>query len=195
MTGASGYLAESGPRGTLRFFLGRPDPALAYGTVPAVLAGRVALAKAARVGETFGVKVAPILGAGALPFRGHVTLANLDGVLETFPGIRTVTLQSALRYDHGEDAAREIAARLRERLGGEAGEGIGPEKPAAGNPGGRKPPSYAAGPPGAVQRRRLRPGRGPPGQAGRHGPRPAGPSRECAKVVSNYATEDGGVTE
>ncbi|MCL6581077.1 MAG: phosphoenolpyruvate carboxylase, partial [Firmicutes bacterium] len=110
----AGYLAESGIKGTLRWLLGRSDPALSYGMVPAVLAGKVALCKAARVGETFGVEMAPILGAGALPFRGHVTLANLDRVFETFPGIRTVTIQSGLRYDHGEADARAVCARLRE---------------------------------------------------------------------------------
>jgi hypothetical protein len=86
------------------------------GLVPAVLAGKVALAKAARVGESLGVEMAPIFGVGALPFRGHVTLEGLDGVLETFPGLRTVTIQLALRYDHGEEATRAVVTRLRERL-------------------------------------------------------------------------------
>lgn len=117
----SRYLAETGLRGTFRFFLGRSDPALSYGMVAAVLAGKVALVKAGWVGESFGVEMAPILGAGALPFRGHVTLDNLDTVMETFPGVRTVTIQSGLRYDHGEEEAREVCARLRRRPAGGAG--------------------------------------------------------------------------
>ncbi|RJQ05407.1 MAG: phosphoenolpyruvate carboxylase [Bacillota bacterium] len=114
----SRYLIESGLAGggSLRFLLGRSDPALSYGLVPAVLAGRAALARAAEVAESLGVEIAAILGAGALPFRGHVTAGNLDGVLETFPGVRTVTIQSALRYDHGEDAARQVCLGLRQRL-------------------------------------------------------------------------------
>ncbi len=135
------YLAETGLGGTFRYLLGRSDPALSYGMVPAVLAGKVALAKAAKVGDAFGVEMAPIFGAGALPFRGHVTLGNLDGVLATFPGIRTVTIQSALRYDHGEDTAREVAARLRERLGGPGAGGPG-AAPAPAVPASR-PPSYS----------------------------------------------------
>jgi phosphoenolpyruvate carboxylase len=126
----TGYLAETGLKGTFRYLLGRSDPALSYGMVPAVLAGKAALAKAAQVGETFGVEMAPILGAGSLPFRGHVTPENLDGVLETFPGLRTVTIQSALRYDHGERATREVAARLGSNLGGD--------------PGRRRAPAYSA---------------------------------------------------
>lgn len=114
----SGYLAETGLKGTFRWLLGRSDPALSYGLVPAVLAGKVAMAKAQAVGETFGVEMAPIFGAGALPFRGHVTLDNLDGVFRTFPGLRTMILQSALHYDHGEEATRKVAAISRERLAG-----------------------------------------------------------------------------
>ncbi len=130
----AGYLAESGlaGKGPLRFLLGRSDPALSYGMVSAVLAGKVALARAARVGEAYDVEVAPILGAGALPFRGHLTLSNLDGVLATFPGVRTVTVQSALRYDHGEAAARQLCARLRERLS------------SPGNGGAESPPAYTS---------------------------------------------------
>lgn len=111
-----GYLSATGLKGPFRYLLGRSDPALSYGLVPAVLAGKVAMAKAEAVGETFGVEMAPIFGAGALPFRGHVTVANLEGVVRTFPGLRTLILQSALRYDHGEDAARKVAAFARERL-------------------------------------------------------------------------------
>lgn len=72
------------------------------------------------------------VGAGALPFRGHVTLEGLDGVLETFPGLRTV----ALRYDHGEEATRAVVTRLREQLG--TGAVAGPDSatrsPASGPP-------------------------------------------------------------
>ncbi len=112
----SGYLRETGLKGTLRYLLGRSDPALSYGMVPAVLAGKVAMSKAQRVGEAYGVEMAPIFGAGALPFRGHVTPGNLDGVIRTFPGLRTMILQSALRYDYGEEATRQVAALCRERL-------------------------------------------------------------------------------
>lgn len=121
----SGYLAETGLKGTFRYLLGRSDPALSYGMVPAVLAGKVAMAKAYRVGEVFGVEMAPIFGAGALPFRGHVTLENLEGVLQTFPGLRTMILQSALRYDHGEEATRKVAARSRELMSPAGGTAFG----------------------------------------------------------------------
>jgi len=100
----------------IRFMVGRSDPALSYGMVPAVLAAKVAVAKAFEIGAGYGIETIPILGAGSLPFRGHVTLENIDNVLATYPGVRTITIQSAMRYDHGFDKTRKLAALLRERL-------------------------------------------------------------------------------
>lgn len=99
-----------------RVLLGRSDPALSYGLVAAVLGCKVALAEMTRLSADTGTSFLPILGAGALPFRGHVTLDNLDHLLREFPGLYTVILQSGLRYDHGPGAARDVAAALKVRL-------------------------------------------------------------------------------
>jgi len=100
----------------IRFMIGRSDPALSYGMLAAVFAGKVALAKAYKTGEDYAVDIAPIFGAGSLPFRGHVTLENIDNIIKAYPGVKTITIQSALRYDHGFDKTRKLAQILKERL-------------------------------------------------------------------------------
>ncbi len=101
------------PVGYLRCLVGRSDPALSYGLVSAVLACKVALSRLAELEEEEGIPVYPILGAGSLPFRGHVTLENLTGLWREYPGVRTLTIQSSLRYDHGPEKTRELARRIK----------------------------------------------------------------------------------
>jgi phosphoenolpyruvate carboxylase len=43
-------------------------------------------------------------------------LEHLPHLLEEYRGVRTVTLQSAIRYDHGEHKARQLAAALKKEL-------------------------------------------------------------------------------
>lgn len=100
----------------LRYMLGRSDLALSYGLVPAVLANKVAISDGYELAAERRVEMAPIMGGGTLPFRGHFTLSNLDNVLREYAGVRTLTLQSALRYDYGSDVTRMMAAALRARL-------------------------------------------------------------------------------
>lgn len=99
-----------------RVMIGRSDPALSYGLVPAVAACKIAVTRLGQLNQDSGVEIAPILGAGSLPFRGHVTPDNLERILCEYRGIRTVTIQSALRYDHGFEKAREVAVQLRKEL-------------------------------------------------------------------------------
>lgn len=108
---AKGHAAES-----MRVLLGRSDPALGYGLVSAVLAAKLAISGCARVAQKRSMQINPILGAGALPFRGHVTLENIENTLHEFAGVRTVTVQSGMRYDIGPDATRRLASILRQRL-------------------------------------------------------------------------------
>ncbi len=95
----------------LRVLIGRSDPALCYGLVPAVLSCKLAVAECCRFENVF-----PILGAGSLPFRGHVTPENIENVLEEFSGIRTLTIQSALRYDYGKDETKKIIKKLKKEI-------------------------------------------------------------------------------
>lgn len=104
----------------LRMMLGRSDSAMVYGMVPSVLAVKVAISDCFAMGEELGIEVLPVFGGGALPFRGHVTLANFDRLLVDFAGIRTVTIQSGSRYDSDSQEARQLAIRATEKLTGDA---------------------------------------------------------------------------
>jgi phosphoenolpyruvate carboxylase len=100
----------------LRFMMARSDSALIYGMPAAVCAVKLMIAGSALLGEELGLESAPIYGGGSLPFRGHVRVENLDRLVEEFSGVRTVTLQSGIRYDHEPRAAGTAAAFLKERL-------------------------------------------------------------------------------
>ncbi|GFP27821.1 phosphoenolpyruvate carboxylase [Candidatus Hakubella thermalkaliphila] len=100
----------------IRYMVGRSDSALVYGHIPSVLANKIAIAEGHRIGELYGLEALPILGGGALPFRGHVTEENVVNLLEDFRGARTVTIQSALRYDHGYEKTRLLVNFFRQKL-------------------------------------------------------------------------------
>ncbi len=100
----------------LRIMLGRSDSAMAYGLVPSVLAVKAAISDCYALGHEKGIDVCPIYGGGALPFRGHVSLDNFENLKRDYAGIRTVTVQSGIRYDMGGESARQIAIKAREQL-------------------------------------------------------------------------------
>lgn len=110
-----GYLKAVKPR-YLRAFLARSDPALNYGLFCAVLLCKLALSKLRLLGEKQGVAVYPILGAGAVPFRGHLSPDNIQRFLKEYPGIYTVTIQSALKYDYPLKRVRKTVEILNKEL-------------------------------------------------------------------------------
>jgi phosphoenolpyruvate carboxylase len=81
--------------------------------VAAALSVRAAIIDAFEAGDDFDIPVYPIIGVGALPFRGHFTGPSLWNFLRRFPGTSTVTIQSALRYDHDPAEATNTIAELR----------------------------------------------------------------------------------
>ncbi|MEM1658910.1 MAG: phosphoenolpyruvate carboxylase [Candidatus Jordarchaeales archaeon] len=96
----------------LRTFLARSDPALNYGIIPAVLLSKIALSMFARVEEETGTPIYPIIGVGTLPFRGHLSPNNIKNFLEEYKGVCTVTIQSALKYDHPLEEVKKTVKSL-----------------------------------------------------------------------------------
>ncbi len=84
----------------LRPFIARSDPPLNAGLVPAVVAAKIALSEYYRFERESGVPVFPIIGVGSLPFRGGLSPRSVKRFLHEYSGVRTVTIQSAFRYDY-----------------------------------------------------------------------------------------------
>lgn len=114
------YHAKCGESGftnrRLRFMIGRSDSAMIYGMPASSLACKLMISDAAVLGQDLGLESAPIFGGGALPFRGHVTVDNLRSLLKDFSGVKTITIQAGIRYDHPVGAASEVAKMLKRRL-------------------------------------------------------------------------------
>lgn len=105
----------------LRTFIARSDPALNNGIVAAVLAAKGALCEFADFEDESGIPVYPIIGVGCLPFRGGLSPLTIQNFLAEYEGVRTVTIQSAFRYDYPKEtverAIRDLNLSLRFRWG------------------------------------------------------------------------------
>ncbi|MFQ6095257.1 MAG: phosphoenolpyruvate carboxylase [Candidatus Bathyarchaeia archaeon] len=99
-----------------RIFIGKSEAALLYGHLASVLSCKMAIASCKRVEDETGVEIYPILGCGALPFRGHLTPENATNFLKEYLGVRTYTIQSGLRYDHGVEKTRALIEKLRQSV-------------------------------------------------------------------------------
>lgn len=100
----------------LRPFIARSDPALNAGFVPAMLGSRLALREFYRVGKKHGLEVFPIIGTGSLPFRGGINPENIRESLKQYAGIKTVSIQSAFRYDYPLEEVKEALDYIRGEL-------------------------------------------------------------------------------
>ena len=90
-----------------RVFLARSDPALNYGLVSAELMLKIGLHKLQVMENRLGIPIYPIIGAGAVPFRGHLSPININRAFQEYPSAHTLTVQSAFKYDHDIDSVRE----------------------------------------------------------------------------------------
>lgn len=84
----------------LRIHIARSDPALNSGLIAAVVAGKAALSQYYCFGHDHGIAIHPAIGVGSLPFRGGLAPARVDDFIREYPGMRTVYIQSAFRYDY-----------------------------------------------------------------------------------------------
>lgn len=100
----------------LRVFLARSDPALVSGMIPAILGNRVAISELTTWSKDNSIPVYPWLGAGSLPFRGGLRPDRITQFLKTYPGIRSVSIQSSFRYDYPLPQVKRAIARLNREL-------------------------------------------------------------------------------
>src|SRR4051812_33671555 len=96
----------------IRAFLACSDSALSSGFLASVIGNKLALAKLNGFSRSSGIPVFPFMGAGSLPFRGGLSPDSVDRFLEEFPGVRTVTVQSAFRYDNPLDKVKKAIKQL-----------------------------------------------------------------------------------
>jgi len=110
------FIKDVDVKGHARIFIGKSEAALLYGHLASALSCKVALAGCGNAEAAHGVKIFPILGCGALPFRGHMTLDNADNFFREYRGARTFTVQSGLRYDHGAEDTRALVEKMEEAV-------------------------------------------------------------------------------
>jgi len=110
------FIKDVGVKEYARVFIGKSEAALLYGHLASALSCKVAIAGCKKVEDTHDVKIYPILGCGALPFRGHMTLENADSFLKEYQGARTYTIQSGLRYDHGVEKTRALIEKMKDAV-------------------------------------------------------------------------------
>ena len=100
----------------VRVFIARSDPALNYGLVCAIILSKLALSKLKSLEKKKRVALYPIIGVGSVPFRGHLSPSNLQGFLNEYRGVYTVTIQSALKYDNPIEDVRKFVGVLNKKL-------------------------------------------------------------------------------
>ena len=95
-----------------RVFLARSDPALNYGIIGAELTLKVGLFRLYQLEQRLGIPLYPIIGAGSVPFRGHLTPVNIRRALDEYPSAHTFTVQSAFKYDYDQATVQAGIAEL-----------------------------------------------------------------------------------
>ncbi len=102
---------------SLRGFIARSDPSLQNGLVPAVLSAKAAILEQRLFQQKWGVPVYPMIGVGSLPFRGGLNPYSCKEFLMEYKGVRTVSLQSAFRYDYPMNDVKKAVRFLNRELG------------------------------------------------------------------------------
>lgn len=100
----------------LRPYCARSDPALNSSLVPTMLALKIALSQFQILEKETGVRLYPMVGTGTLPFRGSVSPSNIQDVLNEYRGVKTMTIQSAFRYDFPKKEVKTAINMLKQKL-------------------------------------------------------------------------------
>lgn len=100
----------------IRAFLACSDSALSSGFLPAVLGNKLGLARLYEFAERNGIPMYPIAGSGSLPFRGGLSPRTVERFVQELPGMRTVSVQSAFRYDYPADEVKKAIKKLEAAL-------------------------------------------------------------------------------
>ncbi len=105
------------PLRSLRVFLARSDPAMVSGFIPATLGNKIALARMEEFSKKSGIEIYPVIGAGSLVFRGGLAPGGCGNFLHEYKGVRTLTLQSAFRYDYPSALVKKETEYLNKNAG------------------------------------------------------------------------------
>lgn len=100
----------------IRPYCARSDPALNSGLIPTILALKIALSRYQDLEKDSGVRLFPMLGTGSLPFRGGVQPENIENILKEYAGVKTLTLQSAFRYDYPRTVVKKAVKKIKQEL-------------------------------------------------------------------------------
>jgi len=96
-----------------RVFIARSDPALNYGSVAATLLALVALDQIERLAEASETPIYPIIGVGAVPFRGGFRPQTVERCMSTYRSVQTLTVQSAFKYDSPPEVVAVAIAKVK----------------------------------------------------------------------------------
>jgi phosphoenolpyruvate carboxylase len=96
----------------IRAFLACSDAALTSGFLATIIANKLGLARLYEFQARTGIPVFPIAGSGSLRFRGGLTPKTVERFLSELPGMRTVSIQSAFRYDFPLKDVKAAIAKL-----------------------------------------------------------------------------------
>ncbi len=100
----------------MRPYMARSDPALNSGIIPTVLAIKIALSHYKALSQKEKIPLYPMLGAGSLPFRGGLNPERVEEFIAEYRGVRTVTIQSAFRYDYPLEKVKSAISLLEKTL-------------------------------------------------------------------------------
>ncbi|NVY96940.1 phosphoenolpyruvate carboxylase [Lactobacillus sp. DCY120] len=100
----------------LRIFLASSDSALSSGFMNSITGNKLAIARLYEFSQQENIPVYPITGMGSAIFRGGLSPRRIDRFVQEFSGVRTVTAQSAFRYDYPLAEVQTAIKQLKEQL-------------------------------------------------------------------------------